>query len=41
MYISPPDYITYNTSKNFVSKEFTVYADLIAILTKSVLVEAY
>ena len=40
-YISPPNHITYNASKNFVSKEFIGYANLMAISTKSVLVEAH
>ncbi len=41
MYIGPPDHITHDASKNFVSKEFTTYTNSMAISTKSVLVEAY
>jgi len=41
MYIGPPKYITHNTSKNFISKEFQQYAIAMAILTKAVPVEAY
>ena len=41
IYISPLNLITYNASKNFVSKEFIGYANSIAILTKCVLVEAH
>jgi len=41
MYIRPPKYITYNASKNFISKEFQQYAIAMAILIKAVLVKAY
>ena len=40
-YVSPPDHITHDAGKNFVSKEFTGYANLMAISTKSVPVEAH
>ena len=40
-YIGPPDHITHDAGKNFVSKEFTGYANSIAISTKSVPVEAH
>jgi len=40
-YIGPPDHITHDAGKNFVSKEFTGYANSMAISTKSVPVEAH
>ena len=40
-YIGPPDHITHDAGKNFVSKEFTGYANSLAISTKSVPVEAH
>ena len=40
-YLGPPDYITYDTRKNFVSKEFRQHATSMAVMTKSVLVEAH
>ena len=40
-YIGPPEYITYDTGKNFISREFRQYAQSIAISTKSVPIEAY
>jgi len=41
MYVGPPEYITHNTSKNFISKEFQQYATAIAISTKAVPVEVH
>jgi hypothetical protein len=40
-YIRPPELITYDTGKNFISKEFCQYAQSLAITTKSVPVEAH
>jgi hypothetical protein len=40
-YLRPSDCIVYNTGKNFASKEFRQFAVLIAVLIKSVLVEAH
>jgi len=40
-YLGPPDHITTDTSKNFVSREFKEYADTLGIQTKAVLVKAY
>jgi len=41
MYVRPPKYITHNTSRNFIGKEFQQYAIAMAILTKAVPVKAY
>jgi hypothetical protein len=41
MYIKPPKYITYDTSRNFISKEFQQYAMAMAILTKAVPVKVH
>ncbi|SLM34183.1 integrase core domain protein [Lasallia pustulata] len=41
VYIGPPDYIIHNAGKNFISREFRQYAASMAIITKSVPVEAY
>ena len=41
MYIGPPQYITHDASRNFISKEFQQYATAIAISTKAVPVEAH
>jgi len=41
MYIGPPEYITHNTGRNFISKEFQQYATAMAILTKAVPVKAH
>ena len=41
IYIRPLDLITYATGSNFVYKEFCQYATLMAIVIKSVLVEAH
>jgi hypothetical protein len=41
MYIGPPDLITTDASKNFVSKEFINNATSLAIKVKEVLVKAY
>ena len=40
-YLGPLDLITSDTGKNFVSKEFKEYANIIGICTKAVLVEAH
>jgi len=40
-YLEPPDVITYNIGKNFVSKEFKEYATIIGIITNGVPVKAY
>ena len=39
--MGPPDLITHNAGKNFVSKEFKQYTSAIGITTKSALVEAH
>jgi hypothetical protein len=41
IYLGPPDLITHDTGKNFISKEFKQYASTIGINTKAALVEAY
>jgi hypothetical protein len=41
IYLGPPDLITSNTKKNFVSKKFKEYANTIGISTKAILVEAH
>jgi hypothetical protein len=41
IYLGPPDVITYNIGKNFISKEFKEYAVIIGIITKGMLVKAY
>jgi hypothetical protein len=40
-YLRPPDLITYNTRKNFVSNKFKQYASVIGVGTKEVPVKAY
>jgi hypothetical protein len=40
-YLGPPDLITHDAGKNFVSKEFRQYATSLGIITKSVPVEAH
>jgi hypothetical protein len=40
-YLGPPNYIVYNTGKNFASKEFRQFAALIAVSTKTVPVKAH
>jgi len=40
-YLGPPDIITYNIGKNFISKEFKEYTTIIGIITKGVPVKAY
>ena len=40
-YLRPPDLITYDAGKNFVSKEFKQYATVLGISTKAVPVEAH
>ena len=41
IYLGLLDLITYDTGKNFISKEFKKYTSTIDICTKAVLVEAY
>lgn len=41
IYIEPSDFITHDTSSNFVNKKFCQYVTSMAIATKSVLIEAY
>ena len=41
IYLGPPNLITHDAGKNFVSKEFRQYAAFLGIITKSVPVEAY
>jgi hypothetical protein len=40
-YIGPPEYITHDAGRNFISKEFQQYAMAMAISTKAVPVEAH
>ena len=40
-YIGPPEYITHDAGRNFISKEFQQYATAMAISTKAVPVEAH
>ena len=40
-YVGPPDHITHDAGKNFVSKEFRQLATSLGVATKSVLVEAH
>jgi hypothetical protein len=40
-YLGPPDLITHDAGKNFISKEFRQYASSLGITTKSVPVEAH
>ena len=40
-YLGPPDLITIDTKKNFVSKEFKYYAVIIGVTIKSVLVKLH
>ena len=40
-YLGPPDLITHDAGKNFVSKEFKQYTSMIGITTKSAPVEAH
>jgi hypothetical protein len=40
-YLGPPDLITHDARKNFVSKEFKQYATILGISIKAVLVEAH
>ena len=41
IYLGPPELIAHDAGKNFVSKEFKLYAKNIGVLIKSVLVKAY
>ena len=40
-YLGPPDLVTHDAGKNFISKEFRQYTTSLGITTKSVPVEAY
>ena len=40
-YLGPPDLITHDAGKNFISKEFKQYASTIGVNTKAALVEAH
>jgi hypothetical protein len=40
-YLGPPDLVTHNAGKNFISKEFKEYARTMGISTKGVPVEAH
>ena len=40
-YLGPPDFITIDTKKNFISKEFKQYTANMGITVKGVLVKAY
>jgi len=41
IYLGPLDLITSNIKKNFISKEFKEYINIMGIYTKAVLVEAH
>ena len=41
IYLGPPDLITSDIKKNFISKEFKEYANTIGIYIKAVPVEAH
>src|SRR6266566_8354630 len=41
IYLGPPDIITYNAGKNFISKEFKQYAIILGTATRSVPVKAH
>jgi hypothetical protein len=41
IYLGLLNIITYNTDKNFISKEFKEYIVIIGIITKSIPVKAY
>ena len=41
IYLGPPDLIISNIEKNFVSKEFKKYINIIGIQIKAVLVKAH
>ena len=41
IYLGPPDLITSDIKKNFISKEFKEYTNTIDIYIKTVLVKAY
>jgi hypothetical protein len=40
-YLGPPDLITHDAGKNFVSKEFKTYAKAMSISTRSIPIEAH
>ena len=41
IYLGPPNIITYNIGKNFISKEFKQYAIILRTIIKSILIKAY
>jgi len=41
MYIGPPEYITHDAGRNFISKEFQQYATAMVISTKAVPVKVH
>jgi len=40
-YLGPPDIITHNIGKNFISKEFKQYAIIFGTVTRSVPIKAH
>ena len=41
LYLGPPNIITHNTGKNFISKEFKQYTTILGIIIRSVSVKAH
>src|SRR6266699_5611205 len=41
IYLGPPNIITHNTGKNFISKEFKQYATILGTATRSVPIKAH
>ena len=41
IYLGPPNLITSNAGKNFISKEFKEYINIMGIYIKAVLVKTY
>jgi len=41
IYLGPPNIITYNTGKNFISKEFKQYAIIFRTVIRSVSIKAH
>ena len=41
IYLRPPNIITYNTGKNFISKEFKQYTIILGIAIRSIPIKAY
>jgi len=41
IYLGPPNIITHNISKNFISKEFKQYATIFGIVIRSVSIKAH